>query len=217
MDFLTSQQLSAEAWQPQQKLSELIDWMFGRVPNHVGAAKLLEAAELLLAKGQHELALRKCFSPVAHAGLLVQGDERWEKAAADKVQGPCLEVDRTRMHVQALFGVARCDIALLLQLDPTVCHRQTLADLLDALERLREATQIALQSDESLYWLVLNGTIHIHQASVPIAAAGHAARVVEFLVFATLCTEAHVLLATPQHLGWRVSRRSISHLSGGST
>ena len=205
MDFLTSQQLSAEAWQPQQKLSELIDWMFGRVPNHVGAAKLLEAAELLLAKGQHELALRKCFSPVAHAGLLVQGDERWEKAAADKVQGPCLEVDRTRMHVQALFGVARCDIALLLQLDPTVCQRQTLADLLDALERLREATQIALQRDESLYWLVLNGTIHIHQASVPIAAAGHAARVVEFLVFATLCTEAHVLLATPQHLGWRVS------------
>ena len=93
-------QLSAEAWAPQQKAGELLDWMYGRIPNHVGAAKLIEAGELLLAKGQHELARRECFAVVASAGLLASEDHRWERAARDEAHGPCVEKDRLR-HVQA--------------------------------------------------------------------------------------------------------------------
>ena len=215
-------QLSAEAWAPQQKAGELLDWMYGRIPNHVGAAKLIEAGELLLAKGQHELARRECFAVVASAGLLASEDHRWERAARDEAHGPCVEKDRHRMHVQASFGVARCDLAILRARDPTFRHPQTIEGALDALARVRDATRVALAGDESLYWLVLNGTVLIHGACEPLMVAGHASDALASLAFATRCLDAHVLLAVPRRLAWRVTLvdaacRCDDHLDAGES
>ena len=215
-------QLSAEAWAPQQKAGELLDWMYGRIPNHVGAAKLIEAGELLLAKGQHELARRECFAVVASAGLLASEDHRWERAARDEAHGPCVEKDRHRMHVQASFGVARCDLAILRARDPTFRHPQTIEGALDALARVRDATRVALAGDESLYWLVLNGTVLIHGACEPLMVAGHASDALASLAFATRCIDAHVLLAVPRRLAWRVTLvdaacRCDDHLDAGES
>ena len=214
-------QLSAEAWAPQQKAGELLDWMYGRIPNHVGAAKLIEAGELLLAKGQHELARRECFAVVASAGLLASEDHRWERAARDDAHGPCVEKDRHRMHVQASFGVARCDLAILRARDPTFRHPQTIEGALDALARVRDATRVALAGDESLYWLVLNGTVLIHGACEPLMVAGHASDALASLAFAR-CIDAHVLLAVPRRLAWRVTLvdaacRCYDHLDAGES
>lgn len=128
-------QLKASAWPQQQRVGELVDWVYTRVPPHLGAAKLLEAAEALLAKNQFELARRKCFIPVSEAGLL-------EAGFAD---GGLTMTDRRRMHCTALFGVARCDAALLASRDAALRHPQTLAENLTILSKFRDATQVALQ------------------------------------------------------------------------
>jgi hypothetical protein len=99
----TQKQLAAASWQQQQRVGELCDWIYARVPVHLGVAKLLEAADFLLSKNQHELAKRKCFVPVAEAGLLEEGFAK----------GNLSMTDRRRMHVVALFGIARCDATLL--------------------------------------------------------------------------------------------------------
>ena len=189
-----SKQLKASSWQQQQRVGELCDWIYVRIPKHLGVAKLLEAAEYLLSKNQHELARRKCFIPVSEAGLLEDGFPK----------GDLTMTDRRRMHVVALFGIARCDAALLSAGDDALRHPQTLARRLDVLSKFREATQIALL-EETLYWLVHNGTVHIHEVCSPMITAGFSGEVVEYLIFAVLCFEAHVLLAAPKWLKWRVA------------
>ena len=89
--------------------------------------------------------------------------------------------------------------------DPTFRHPQTIEGALDALARVRDATRVALAGDESLYWLVLNGTVLIHGACEPLMVAGHASDALASLAFATRCLDAHVLLAVPRRLAWRVT------------
>ena len=109
------------------------------------------------------------------------------------------------MHVLALFGRARCDGAMQAAEDPRVRHPQTLERAKRTLANLREATQEAYRGDESLYWLVHNGTVHIHAMCERLMRNGHSAHAVESLMFAVACLESHVLLAVPRYLDWRVT------------
>jgi hypothetical protein len=204
-------QLKASSWQQQQRVGELCDWIFARVPTRIGVVKLLETAEFLVSKNQFELARRKCFVPVVEAGLLERTTSTVGGVSLDGGRqqpigsgGSLTQRDCRRLHAVALLGAARCDAALLATRDAALRHPQTLAQSLAILARLRAATQIAML-EESLYWLVHNGTVHIHEVCAPMITAGFSGEVVEYLIFAVLCHEAHVLLAAPQHLQWRVA------------
>ena len=192
----------ATSWKQQQRVGELCDRLCTLVPAHVWCDTLLQAGEHLLERGQHELARRKCFTRVADANLLDDRDERWKLAKEKDNIGP---TDRRRMHVLALFGRARCEDAMDTHADPNVIHPQTLARAKRTLVNLREATQEAYRGDESLYWLVYNGTVHIHGVCERLARDGHSGDAVESLIFAVACLEAHVLLAVPRYLDWRLT------------
>ena len=195
-------QTLATSWKQQQRVGELCDRLRTLVPAHVWCDTLLQAGEHLLERGQHELARRKCFTRVADANLLDDRDERWKLAKEKDNIGP---TDRRRMHVLALFGRARCEDAMDTHADPNVIHPQTLARAKRTLVNLREATQEAYRGDESLYWLVYNGTVHIHGVCERLARDGHSGDAVESLIFAVACLEAHVLLAVPRYLDWRLT------------
>jgi hypothetical protein len=195
-------QTLATSWKQQQRVGELCDRLCTLVPAHVWCDTLLQAGEHLLERGQHELARRKCFTRVADANLLDDRDERWKLAKEKDNIGP---TDRRRMHVLALFGRARCEDAMDTHADPNVIHPQTLARAKRTLVNLREATQEAYRGDESLYWLVYNGTVHIHGVCERLARDGHSSDAVESLIFAVACLEAHVLLAVPRYLDWRLT------------
>ena len=61
-------------------------------------------------------------------------------------EGELTMKDRRRMHVVALYGIARCDAALLASRDAALRHPQTLAASLAILGKFRDAAQIALQA-----------------------------------------------------------------------
>ena len=185
-------------------MNELCDRLCALVPAHVWCDALLDAGERLFERGQHELARRACFARVADANLLEDEDERWKRAKEDRARGVG-PTDRRRMHVLALFGRARCDGAMDAADDPRVRHPQTLERAKRTLANLREATQEAYRGDESLYWLVHNGTVHIHAMCERLMRNGHSAHAVESLMFAVACLESHVLLAVPRYLDWRVT------------
>ena len=188
-------------------MNELCDRLCALVPAHVWCDALLDAGERLFERGQHELARRACFARVADANLLDDEDERWKRAKEDRARGVG-PTDRRRMHVLALFGRARCDGAMDAADDPHVRHPQTLERAKRALANLREATQEAYRGDESLYWLVHNGTVHIHAACERLMRNGHSRHAIESLMFAVACLESHILLAVPRYLDWRVTLAS---------
>ena len=146
------------------------------------------------------------FARVADANLLDDEDERWKRAKEDRARGVG-PTDRRRMHVLALFGRARCDGAMQAAEDPRVRHPQTLERAKRTLANLHEATQEAYRGDESLCWLVHNGTVHIHAMCERLMRNGHSAHAVESLAFAVACLESHVLLAV-RYLDWRVTLAS---------
>ena len=200
-------QTLATTWKRQQRVNELCDRLCALVPAHVWCDALLDAGERLFERGQHELARRACFARVAGANLLDDSDERWKRAKEDRARGVG-PTDRRRMHVLALFGRARCDGAMDAADDPHVRHPQTLERAKRALANLREATQEAYRGDESLYWLVHNGTVHIHAACERLMRNGHSRHAIESLMFAVACLESHILLAVPRYLDWRVTLAS---------
>eukprot|EP00854_Cymbomonas_tetramitiformis_P001514 gene1514-2148_t len=167
-------------WQQLEKLGELIDHFFSKLPLHVGVPKLLEKADELHRK-------------VERLNLL--SPETVSKEINDK--------DRRKYEVRARFGSAMCEATLVQEADPGMRHPHTLASLLAVLAKVQSGVQVVLP-DEEHYWLVFNGTVLLYSVAAPLITAGFAAEVVEYLVFAVLALENVLLLCAPKYLDWRL-------------
>ena len=193
----------AAAWPLRQRVGNLCFWLYESLPRHVAIAKLIRAGDALVARGEHEIARRRCYRVVAECGLLDADFEA--KLTPTERRGCDLTVaDKRRTHVAALLGIARCDHALGPARDASFAHPQTLAETTRCLDAMRDACQLALQSPDDSYFLALNATVLTQQFASDAITAGFGADVVEYLIYATLATEYHVLLSAPKYLPWRV-------------
>ncbi|KAK3284113.1 hypothetical protein CYMTET_8217 [Cymbomonas tetramitiformis] len=180
-------------WQQLEKLGELIDHFFSKLPLHVGVPKLLEKADELHRRKEFLHAWTKGFRKVERLNLL--SPETVSKEINDK--------DRRKYEVRARFGSAMCEATLVQEADPGMRHPHTLASLLAVLAKVQSGVQVVLP-DEEHYWLVFNGTVLLYSVAAPLITAGFAAEVVEYLVFAVLALENVLLLCAPKYLDWRL-------------
>ena len=211
LDALRASDVSeGSAWPTQKRASSLVLDLRRDVPAHVAAAKLVAAGELALSQGQWALAQTSCFAHVLALGLVRAGaetDPRWHPNEADDAKGekPFGRLDRVALHVRAVLGNARCDVTRVRHDDAGVRLTSSRNALRAAANDARDAAALAMETHESLYWLVRNATGVVRDAGVAATGAGYGADVVHALVFAVRALESHALLATPRHLSWRLS------------
>ncbi|PNH01366.1 hypothetical protein TSOC_012750, partial [Tetrabaena socialis] len=175
-----------------QRIAESVAYYAGRLPAFASVPRILGFGFRLQQLQQHQLALQACYKHVRALGLH-ETQESLPRMDA---------LTRLSSHVQACFGCAACEAALLLLADPHVKHPDTLQWLVQCLAQLRDAIGLALP-DERLYWLVLNGSVHVYATAKALTTAGFAEQALPALVYCIKAMEGHVCFAAPKYLPWR--------------
>lgn len=174
-----------------QRIAESMAYYAGRLPPYAFIPRALACADKLVKAQEYRLALDACYRYVRAQALHEAKDVARMAPEA-----------RLSSHVQACFGCAVCESALLLEADPLVKHPDTLAGLVRCLDEVRGAIALALPT-ERLYWLVLNGSVHAFSLCSRLTTAGFAQQAMPLLAFCVLALEGHVSFCTAKHLPWR--------------
>jgi hypothetical protein len=137
-----------------QRVAETVSYYSERLPRYASVPAILSHADKLFADGQHQLALQAFYKHIRALDLhlTTQNLPRMDHLA------------QLSSHVQACFGCAACEAALLLAADPQVKHPDTLQWLVACVAQLRAALALAIP-EEKLYWLVLNGSVHMYNVA----------------------------------------------------
>ncbi|GMH35475.1 hypothetical protein BSKO_03343 [Bryopsis sp. KO-2023] len=194
MKFLSKSHKQASQTEKQtrfrqlQKLGQIIEHYTCRLPFCESAPKLVQMGKHLIDAGEFEIAKQVCFDTVSRLG------ERPDGYASS----PMLSV-KTR----TLFGTAICTSSLLLERDPFVRNVETVKGCVESLERFQQGVELAML-DPELYWLVVNGTVHIANVSRKMTERGFGKEVLKFVALAASVLEANIMFSAPKYLPWRV-------------
>ncbi|MEW5312856.1 MAG: hypothetical protein WDW38_004457 [Sanguina aurantia] len=174
-----------------QRIAEAETYYASRLPASASVPRVLGHGDRLVALREHRLAQSACYGYVKALNLhTARSTPRMDEAA------------RLSAHVQACFGVASCEVVLLLESDPQVKHPDTLSGLLACIQQLQAALTLVLPH-EPLYWLSLNGSIHIYKVVHPLLAMGFSELVLPPLLYVIRAIEGHVTFSASKFLPWR--------------
>lgn len=174
-----------------QRIAEAEIYYASRLPASASVPRVLGHGDRLVALKEHRLAQSACYGYVKALNLhTARSTPRMDEAA------------RLSAHVQACFGVASCEVVLLLGSDPQVKHPDTLSGLLACVEQLQAALTMVLPH-EPLYWLSLNGSIHIYKVVHLLLAMGFSEQVLPPLLYVIRAIEGHVTFSASKFLPWR--------------
>ena len=126
----------------------------------------------------------------------VIGDEYAGKLAVEGAEA-------LAMRARAEFGAVECSYALLQQRDAELRYSDSGASISRLLRRVRQAMQ-SLVKQESLYWLVFNGTVLTYRLCSSCLRPERAPLAIEPLAYACLVMEGMIPLLQPRFLKWRV-------------
>ncbi|MGH0141629.1 UNVERIFIED_CONTAM: hypothetical protein FKN15_059758 [Acipenser sinensis] len=107
-----------------------------------------------------------------------------------------------QIKFRGLQGRGICCYQLVKESVGSLQHQSSVQTLLRILAFQRLIMQAVLPH-ERLCWLLYNGTIHIYTISRHLMAMGHSAKVLEYLLWASVCMETSVPLLTVRYLPWR--------------
>ncbi|XP_058629752.1 cilia- and flagella-associated protein 54-like isoform X3 [Onychostoma macrolepis] len=110
---------------------------------------------------------------------------------------------RARLTFRALQGEYQC-IFYLEKERGALPDQSGVQKLLSILGFVRILMQAVLP-DESLCWILYNGSLHMYNMCRFLMSAGHASQVLEYLLWACTCLETSVPLLTANFLPWRAT------------
>ena len=176
--------------QVKPKLLTLLQQYKLKLPLATHQERTIEAGTLLASNlGEHETALRQCFTPILETantkGLAAKG------------------LNALRLRVQADFGSVECSFQLLMARDARIEHDHSTKTVCDLLRRVREGLGACVKHEE-LYWLVLNGTRLAYKLCATLMRPERAADAIETLGWCALCMEGMLPLLAPRFCSWRV-------------
>ncbi|XP_071817646.1 cilia- and flagella-associated protein 54-like isoform X3 [Apostichopus japonicus] len=176
-----------------------------RLPETFFQKKVIEMGDFLVTIKEYNLAVWQCYGRY----LDQFGDQHIENITdiSNVVEiffPDGLETQQASLTFRALYGKSICNYQLVLLTDPKLQNSESVAKCLKILAFLRLITQVVLPK-EPLCWLVYNGTIHIYSVSRHLMTLGHSAKVLEYLLWACMCTENSVPLMSVRYLQWRTT------------
>ncbi len=91
--------------------------------------------------------------------------------------------------------MAVCEAQLALGADPSLVHPSTLTTLVGCLKALKDALTMVLPV-EQLYWLTLNGTVHVYTLAKRLLTPGFVPQMLPFLLFCVKALDQHIIFST---------------------
>ncbi|CAL1546460.1 unnamed protein product [Lymnaea stagnalis] len=174
-----------------------------RLPSQYFKEKLLEIGDFLVSAKEYRLALWQCYERYLQPFVNVSIEDSLDIETCQKAFFPDgLKAHDVSLTARALLGKSISMFQMIINNDPKLLNKKSIEKCLQLLSFLRMITQILLPR-EKLCWLVYNGTIHIYTISRYLLPLGHSAKVLEYLLWASLCMETSVPLLTVKYLTWR--------------
>ncbi|NWH93599.1 CFA54 protein, partial [Aegithalos caudatus] len=97
-----------------------------------------------------------------------------------------------------------CIYQMVCSRDRNLQDPESLQTCLNVLTSLRLTMQVALPQ-ENLCWLIYNGTIHIYTICRHLMVMGQSAKVLEYILWASICMESSIPLLSVHYLTWRAT------------
>ncbi|NWV32628.1 CFA54 protein, partial [Grantiella picta] len=105
---------------------------------------------------------------------------------------------------RALQARSVCIYQMVCSSDRNLQNQESLQTCLNVLTSLRLIMQVALPQ-ENLCWFIYNGTIHIYTICRHLMMMGQSAKVLEYLLWASVCMESSIPLLSVHYLTWRAT------------
>ncbi|XP_031363376.2 cilia- and flagella-associated protein 54 [Lonchura striata] len=177
-----------------------------RLPEWYYNERLVKVGDSLVEIKEYKLALLQCYERYLQQFVSVNlddvmGDVQRFKSAffpngvRDK---------NAALTFHALQARNVCIYQMVCSRDRNLQNQESLQTCLNALTSLRLTMQVALPQ-ENLCWLIYNGTIHIYTICRHLMVMGQSAKVLEYLLWASICMESSIPLLSVHYLTWRAT------------
>uniref|UniRef100_A0A8C5X8S0 Uncharacterized protein n=1 Tax=Malurus cyaneus samueli TaxID=2593467 RepID=A0A8C5X8S0_9PASS len=177
-----------------------------RLPEWYYNEQLVKVGDALVEIKEYELALLQCYERYLHqfvSGNLddVMGDVHLFKSTFFPNGFRDKNVSRT-FHVLEARNI--CIYQIVFSTDRNLQNPESLQTCLNVLTSFQLIMQEALPQ-ENLCWLIYNGTIHIYTICRQLMMRGQSAKVLEYLLWASVCMESSIPLLSVHYLTWRAT------------
>ncbi|XP_019370589.1 PREDICTED: cilia- and flagella-associated protein 54 isoform X2 [Gavialis gangeticus] len=177
---------------------QLPDWYYNE--------KLLKVGDLLIQIKEYKLALLQCYGRYLQQFSSINIDE----VIADVNQFKSIffpsgfRDKNAALTFRALQERNICIYQMVCSSDRNLQNQESLQTCFSLLSSLRLIMQVALPQ-ESLCWLIYNGTIYIYTICRHLMSIGQSVKVLEYLLWASVCMESSVPLLSVHYLTWRTT------------
>ncbi|KAM6292902.1 cilia- and flagella-associated protein 54 [Porphyrio hochstetteri] len=177
-----------------------------RLPEWYYNEKLLKVGDSLAKIKEYKLALLQCYGRYLQQFVSVNHDDIIDGVHRFKSTFfPNGFRDKNAvLTFHALQERDACIYQMVCSSDRNLQSQESLQTLFSVLSSLRLTMQAALPQ-ENLCWLIYNGTIHIYTICRQLMTRGHSAKVLEYLLWASICLESSIPLLSVHYLTWRAT------------
>ena len=116
--------------------------------------------------------------------------------------------EQLTLYACAVYGEALCKFGIAVRCDPHFVHMCTVTAAVAAMSAVQRAMgavlKVAPARREALYWLLVNGSVHLHAMSTPLARCGFGKHSVTFLSWCVAALEHVVNICSARFLRWRL-------------
>uniref|UniRef100_A0A8C2G273 Cilia and flagella associated protein 54 n=1 Tax=Cyprinus carpio TaxID=7962 RepID=A0A8C2G273_CYPCA len=186
------------------KLFETWNKYKSRLPASYFEEHLLQTADFLLYSKLHRLALWQGYRLYLQQFCTLSLESiRDVEHFRQSFFSDGFDSKRARLTFRALQGECQC-IFYLEKERNALPDQSAVQNLLSILGFVRILMQAVLP-DESLCWILYNGSLYMYNICRFLMSAGHASQVLEYLLWACTCLETSVPLLTANFLPWRAT------------
>uniref|UniRef100_A0A8D0EU11 CFA54 protein n=1 Tax=Strix occidentalis caurina TaxID=311401 RepID=A0A8D0EU11_STROC len=177
-----------------------------RLPEWYYNEKLLKVGDSLAQIKEYKLALLQCYGrylqQFVSANLDNVIDDVHQFKATFFPNG--FRDKNAALTFHALQERNVCTYQMVCSSDRNLQNQESLQTCFNVLSSLRLTMQVALPQ-ENLYWLIYSGTIHIYTICRHLMMIGQSAKVLEYLLWASICMESSIPLLSVHYLTWRAT------------
>uniref|UniRef100_A0A8C3P0W9 Cilia and flagella associated protein 54 n=1 Tax=Cyanoderma ruficeps TaxID=181631 RepID=A0A8C3P0W9_9PASS len=177
-----------------------------RLPEWYYNERLVKVGDSLVQIKEYKLALLQCYERYLKQFVSVKLDDVMEDVHRFKSTFFPNDVrdKKAALTFHALQARNVCIYQMVCSEDRNLQNPESLQTCLNVLTSLRLTMQVALPQ-ENLCWLIYNGTIHIYTICRHLMVMGQSAKVLEYLLWASVCMESSIPLLSVHYLTWRAT------------
>ncbi|XP_066039514.1 cilia- and flagella-associated protein 54 [Chamaea fasciata] len=176
-----------------------------RLPEWYYNERLVKVGDTLAQIKEYNLALLQCYERYLQQFVSVKHDVMDDVQRFKSTFFPNGVRDKkAALTFHALQARNVCVYQMVCSGDRNLQNPESLKTCLNVLTSLRLTMQVALPQ-ENLCWLIYNGTIHIYTICRHLMVMGQSAKVLEYLLWASICMESSIPLLSVHYLTWRAT------------